>query len=55
MTAISKHENEGEERECDNDDGGELSVNTSSKAGAQILHSPLGDDSSPSRDNTVGR
>jgi hypothetical protein len=30
-------------------------VNTSGKAGAQILHLPLGDDSSPSGDNAVGR
>jgi hypothetical protein len=30
-------------------------VNTSGKAGAQTLHPPLGDDSSPSGDNTVGR
>jgi hypothetical protein len=30
-------------------------VNTSCKAGAQILHLPLGDDSSPSGDNAVGR
>jgi hypothetical protein len=30
-------------------------VNTSGKAGAQILHPPLGDDSSPLGDNTVGR
>jgi hypothetical protein len=30
-------------------------INTSGKAGAQILHLPLGDDSSPSGDNTVGR
>jgi hypothetical protein len=28
-------------------------VNTSGKAGAQIFHLPLGDDSSPSGDNTV--
>jgi hypothetical protein len=31
------------------------SVNTSGKAGAQITHIPLGDDSSPSGDNAVGR
>jgi hypothetical protein len=31
------------------------SVNTSGKAGAQILHLPLGDDSSPLGDNAVGR
>jgi hypothetical protein len=30
-------------------------VNTSGKASAQILHPPLGDDSSPSGDNVVGR
>jgi hypothetical protein len=30
-------------------------VNTSGKAGAQILHPPLGDDSSPLGDNAVGR
>jgi hypothetical protein len=30
-------------------------VNTSCKAGAQILHFPLGDDSSPSGDSAVGR
>jgi hypothetical protein len=30
-------------------------VNTSGKAGAHILHLPLGDDSPPSGDNTVGR
>jgi hypothetical protein len=30
-------------------------VNTSGKAGAQILHLPLGDDSSPSGDKAVGR
>jgi hypothetical protein len=30
-------------------------VNTSGKASAQILHLPLGDDSSPSGDNAVGR
>jgi hypothetical protein len=30
-------------------------VNTSSKAGAQILHLPLGDDSSPLGDNAEGR
>jgi hypothetical protein len=30
-------------------------VNTSGKAGAHILHLPLGDDSSPSGDNAVGR
>jgi hypothetical protein len=30
-------------------------VSTSGKAGAQILHPPLGDDSSPSGDNAVGR
>jgi hypothetical protein len=30
-------------------------VNTSGKAGAQILHLPLGDDSSPLGDNAVGR
>jgi hypothetical protein len=30
-------------------------VNTSGKASAQILHLPLGDDSSPSEDNAVGR
>jgi hypothetical protein len=30
-------------------------VNTSGKAGAQILHLPLGDDSSPSGDSAVGR
>jgi hypothetical protein len=30
-------------------------VNTSGKAGAQILHLLLGDDSSPSGDNAVGR
>jgi hypothetical protein len=30
-------------------------VNTSVKAGAQILHLPLGDDSSPSGDSAVGR
>jgi hypothetical protein len=29
-------------------------VNTSGKASAQILHLPLGDDSSPSGDNAVG-
>jgi hypothetical protein len=32
-----------------------FSVNTSGKAGAQILHLPLGDDSSPSGDKAVGR
>jgi hypothetical protein len=32
-----------------------LDANTSGKAGAQILHLPLGDDSSPSGDNAVGR
>jgi hypothetical protein len=30
-------------------------INTSGKAGANILHLPLGDDSSPSGDNAVGR
>jgi hypothetical protein len=30
-------------------------VNTSGKAGAQILNLPLGDDSPPSGDNAVGR
>jgi hypothetical protein len=30
-------------------------ANTSGKASAQILHLPLGDDSSPSGDNAVGR
>jgi hypothetical protein len=30
-------------------------VNTSGKASTQILHLPLGDDSSPSGDNTLGR
>jgi hypothetical protein len=30
-------------------------VNTSGKAGAQIIHPPLGDDSSPLGDNAVGR
>jgi hypothetical protein len=30
-------------------------VNTPGKAGAKILHHPLGDDSSPSGDNAVGR
>jgi hypothetical protein len=30
-------------------------VNTSGKAGAQILHPPLGDDSSPSGDSALGR
>jgi hypothetical protein len=30
-------------------------VNTSGKASAQILHPPLGDDSSPLGDNAVGR
>jgi hypothetical protein len=30
-------------------------VNTSGQASAQILHLPLGDDSSPSVDNAVGR
>jgi hypothetical protein len=30
-------------------------VNTSGKASAQILHLPLGDDSSRSGDNAVGR
>jgi hypothetical protein len=30
-------------------------VNTSGKASAQILHLPLGDDSSPSGDSAVGR
>jgi hypothetical protein len=30
-------------------------VNTSGKVGVQILHLPLGDDSSPSGDNAVGR
>jgi hypothetical protein len=30
-------------------------VNTSGKASAQILHPPLGDDSSPSGDNAAGR
>jgi hypothetical protein len=30
-------------------------VNTSGKASAQIIHLPLGDDSSPSGDNAVGR
>jgi hypothetical protein len=30
-------------------------VNTSGKASAQIIHPPLGDDSSPSGDNAVGR
>jgi hypothetical protein len=30
-------------------------VNTSVKAGAQMLHLPLGDDSSPSGDNAVDR
>jgi hypothetical protein len=33
----------------------QTSVNTSGKAGEQILHLPLGDDSSPSGDNAVGR
>jgi TolA-binding protein len=32
-----------------------VNVNTSGKASAQILHLPLGDDSSPSGDNAVGR
>jgi hypothetical protein len=32
-----------------------LDVNTSGKAGAQILHLPLGDDPSPSGESTVGR
>jgi hypothetical protein len=32
-----------------------VNVNTSGKAGAQILHLPLGDDSSPSGDSAVGR
>jgi hypothetical protein len=31
------------------------SFNTSGKASAQILHLPLGDDSSPSGDNAAGR
>jgi hypothetical protein len=31
-----------------------VTVNTSGKASAQILHLPLGDDSSPSGDNAVG-
>jgi hypothetical protein len=30
-------------------------VNTSGKASAQILHLPLGDDSSPLGDNAAGR
>jgi hypothetical protein len=30
-------------------------VNTSGKAGAQILHLPLGDDSSPSGDSAESR
>jgi hypothetical protein len=30
-------------------------ANTSGKASAQILHLPLGDDSSPSGDNAAGR
>jgi hypothetical protein len=30
-------------------------VNTSGKAGAKILHVPLGDDSSPSGDSAVSR
>jgi hypothetical protein len=34
---------------------GRKGVNTSGKAGAQILHLPLGDDSSPSGDNAEGR
>jgi hypothetical protein len=33
----------------------EVTVNTSGKASAQILHLPLGDDSSPSGDNAAGR
>jgi hypothetical protein len=32
-----------------------FNVNTSGKTGAQILHLPLGDDSSPLGDNAVGR
>jgi hypothetical protein len=32
-----------------------IGVNTSGKASAQILHPPLGDDSSPSGYNAVGR
>jgi hypothetical protein len=36
-------------------DVGRHPVNTSGKAGAQIPHLPLGDDSSPLGDNAVGR
>jgi hypothetical protein len=36
-------------------DPSKFNVNTSGKASAQILHLPLGDDSSPSVDNAVGR
>jgi hypothetical protein len=46
---IVENENKSKQWDCT------LIVNTSGKAGAQIPHLPLGDDSSPLGDNTVGR